>query len=79
MEKLNRIEEKLKEIDMPLCRKIERNLKNWGEGTMSEYLAEAKKAFDIYDQGSLSFTVTAMRHKGYGYPYSILAAIDETK
>jgi hypothetical protein len=46
---------------------------------IKNYLGSAIKDFGKYDQGSLSFTITAMRHVGYDYPYAIMEAIDSTK
>lgn len=69
------IKAELKEINFPIYSRIKNNLREWGEGTMEEFLEESLIIFRRYDQGSLSFTVTALRHKGYGIHYSVLKAI----
>ncbi len=45
--------------------------------TVRDYMSRAVKVFEEHDQGSLSFTETCMRHKGYDYPTEILEVIDQ--
>jgi len=57
---------------------MERNLANWGDGeTFVDTLPDTIKAFKKFDQGSLSFTVTALRHAGYETAWGVLECIDE--
>jgi len=43
---------------------------------ISEYLEEALDDFRKYNLGSLSFTITNMRHVGYDYPYAIMESVE---
>ncbi len=45
--------------------------------TVRDYMSRAVKVFEEHDQGSLSFTETALRHKGYDFPSEILEVIDQ--
>ena len=40
-------------------------------------IRECIETFLKYNQGSLSFTETAMRHVGYEYPSPVIEAVDE--
>ena len=45
--------------------------------TFIDTLPDTIKAFKKFDQGSLSFTVTALRHAGYETAWGVLECIEE--
>ena len=57
---------------------LERDLRNNCE-SLEGYFSEAVYIFEKYDQGSLSFTETKLKHVGYDYPHAILESIDSVK
>jgi len=79
MNNIRKIKELLKEEYPRLYNRINRNIENgWGgqDEDIEDYLERAVKKFSEYDQGSLSFTATALQHAGYDYPFGVLESID---
>ena len=56
---------------------MERHLENWGDReSFVDTLPATIKAFKKYNQGSLSFTVTALRHAVYETAWGVLECIE---
>ena len=55
--------------------KIKANLRDEGE-SFDNYIKNAIKVIEKYNQGSLSFTVTKLRQVGYRYEFAIIESID---
>jgi len=71
--------ELLKKEYPQLLNTIERNLKNWGdEESLVDIFVDNIKTFKEFDQGSLSFTITSLRHAGIDEAYGVLECIDRT-
>lgn len=47
----------------------------WRGDTAQDYFDRAVDLYEKYDQGSLSFTKTSIRHVGWDYPEDVLNAV----
>lgn len=54
---------------------LENSLINDGR-TLNNYLENAIIVYKKYNQGSLAFTETKLKHVGYNFPFAILESID---